>query len=528
VKPPEPLAGAPERSPIPLADSVSGGVAAVQASARQARTAAGGAASRLVWRFQDLLPQRDTRYRRVTPISSRRETQRRAAVGIIALALVVGALGIGVYLNAGGRQEGELSSLTTGQRALQLAQADLGGVFGDGVDLVADDPQKAEQLLVDSYEQLAAAEAAGIPASTVDPLRKQAVEGLDRLHRMIGVRPATVFSFEAAETPADLGALVRGPDGAPYVLDRATQTVYRIDIKGKKATAIVRSGQPAAGTKVAEPRFMTTGGPDVLILDAKNVLWRWRPADKKGKGTLTRVKVNGASSWGADVRGIGTYLRNPDAGLYNLYVVDPSERQLLRYSPAADGSGFPAAPSGYLATAQSVDEVTSLAIDGDVFLADAGVAERFVAGRTGDWSTGDPGDALLRPAPSYRLVATSSPVREGLLYGYDPGSARVIAFDKASGEYREQYRLVGGDPAWNDVRGMVVVLGKADDPSLLWWVDRERLMTAVLEPVAKDVGASPSAGASGAPGGASGAPVGAGSPAAGASPADAGSSGAAP
>lgn len=501
VKPPEPLAGAPERSPIPLADSVSGGVAAVQASARQARTAAGGAAGRLVWRLQDLMPRRDTRYRRVTPISSRRAMQRRAAVGIIGLALIVGALGIGIYLNAGGRQEGELSSLTTGQRALQEAQAALGEVFGDGVDLVADDPQKAGLLLVESYTQLAAAEQAGIPASTVDPLREQAVEGLDRLYRMIDVRSATVFSFEAADTPADLGALVRGPDGAPYVLDRATKTVYRIDIKGKKATAIVRSGQAAAGTKIAEPRFLAIGGPDVLILDAKNALWRWRPADKKGKGTLTRIKVNGASSWGADVRGIGTYLRNPDAGLYNLYVVDPSERQLLRYSPAADGSGFPAAPSGYLATAQSVDEVTSLAIDGDVFLVDGGVVERFVAGRTGDWSTGDPGDALLRPAPSYLLAATSSPVREGLLYGYDPANARMLAFDKASGEFREQYRLVGDDPAWSDVRGMVVIPGKEGEPSLLWWVDRERLMTAVLEPVSAAAGASASPGPSGTSGG---------------------------
>jgi hypothetical protein len=500
---------------------VSGGVAAVQASARLARTAAGGATNRLVWRLQDLLPRRDTRYRRVTPISSRRETQRRAAVGIIALALVVGALGIGAYLNAGGRQEGELSSLTTGQRALQQAQADLGAVFGDGVDLVADDPQKAERLLVDSYEQLAAAEEAGIPVSTVDPLRERAVEGLDRLYQMIDVRSATVFSFEAAETPADLTALVRGPDGAPYVLDAATQTVYRIDIKGKKATAIVRSGQSAAGTKIAEPRFLAIGGQDVLILDARNVLWRWRPADKKGKGTLTRVKVNGASSWGADIRGIGTYLRNPDAGLYNLYVVDPSERQLLRYSPAADGSGFPAAPSGYLATAQSVDEVTSLSIDGDVFLVDAGVLERFVAGRTGGWSTGDPGDVLLRPAPSYRLVATASPVREGLLYGYDPASARMLAFDKASGEFREQYRLAGDDPAWSDARDMVVIPGKEGDPSLLWWVDRERLLTAVLEPVAAGANESPSAGGSGAPAETA-------SPAAAGSPADAGSSGTAP
>lgn len=493
VKPPEPLAGAPERSPIPLADSVSGGVAAVQASARQARSSAGGALGRLVWRIQDLLPRRHPRHRKVTPISSRRETQRRAAVAIIALALVVGVLGVGIYLGAGGQREVELGSLTTGQKALQQAQSDLAQVFGDGVDLVANDPPQAEQLLVDAYRQLALAEGAGIPAATIDPLRQRAVDGLDRLYRMVDVAPRVAFTFEKAEQRADLTALVQGPDGAPYVLDRTTGSVYRIDLKAKKAVAVVRVGLAAAGTKVGEPRFVAVGGPDVLVLDAKNVLWRWRPADRKGRGTLTRVKVNGATSWGADIRGLATFIQNPEQGLYRLYVVDPSEKQVLRYSPAADGSGFPAAPSGYLATAQAVDAVTALYIDSDVYLADGGTIERFVSGRAGDWRPGDPGDQILRSSPQYLLIASGSAAREGLLYGYDRANERVIALDKASGAVREQYRLAGGAPDWADVRGLVVVGGAEGEPPTLWWVDRERLMTAVLAPAAERSGASPSA-----------------------------------
>ncbi len=94
VKPPEPLAGAPERSPIPLADSVSAGAAAVQQSARQARDAAGGMVGSWFARAQDLLPLRGAPgERRVTTISSRRETQRRAAVAVLALVVVAGTLG---------------------------------------------------------------------------------------------------------------------------------------------------------------------------------------------------------------------------------------------------------------------------------------------------------------------------------------------------------------------------------------------------------------------------------------------------
>jgi hypothetical protein len=499
VHAPEPLAGAPEKSPIPLADSVSGGVAAVQAQARQARSFAGGTFSRMLWRIQDLLPRRDARYRRVTPISSRQRTQRRMAFGVIALALVAAAAGIVVFLGGGGPQEGELSSLTAGQRALKAAQDDLTQVSSPGIDLVADDPQKAEQLLSDAYRQLAAAEQAGIATSTTDPLRQRTIAALDRLYHVVDVAPSVAFTF-GGKIPPNLTGLVLGPDGVPYVLDQATKAVYRVDLKTKKAVPIVRMGTVAAGVKVGEPRFLVVGGPDLLILDSKNALWRWRPADRKGTGTLTRVKVNGATTWGADVRAIGTYLRNPDAGLYNLYVVDPSERQILRYSPAADGSGFPAPPSGYLATAQSVDSVTSLFIDGDVFTADAGAIDRYVAGHTGDWKAADPGDELLRPTPDVLLVASGTTARQGLLYGYDRPNARVLAYDKASGDFREQYRLAGDATGWSDVRAMYVVVGTEGDPSTLWWIDSGHIMSAPL--VAAPVGGpsvSPSPSASSGP-----------------------------
>src|SRR5437868_4945206 len=79
VRPPEPHAGAPDRSPIPLADEVSGGVAAVQASAGRARAAAGGVVGRLANRIQDLLPRRRTPHRRVSaaPAGPRQRHPRR-------------------------------------------------------------------------------------------------------------------------------------------------------------------------------------------------------------------------------------------------------------------------------------------------------------------------------------------------------------------------------------------------------------------------------------------------------------------
>lgn len=482
LRPAEPLAGAPERSPIPLADTVTGGVAAVRETAREARFAAEASAGRVVDSFLDSLPRRDSGRGRVRSTTSRWRAQQRVAIGLLFLVLAVASTAVGTFLAGGGASDDDLGSLTAGQLALRSAQEDLAAVSASGIDLVRDDPAEAERLLIDAYERLAEAEAAGIPVATTEPLRATAIASLDRLYRMVDVVPTVAFSFANLDG-VDLSALVRGPDGVPYVIDAGTEAVYRIDLTAREAVPVIRAGTAAGGTTVAAPRLLAVGGPDLLLLDARNVLWRWRPADKKGKGTLIRVRVTGSAQWGPDVPAIGTFLRNAEAGLYNLYVVDPSERQIERYSPAADGSGYPAAPSGYLQTPQDLDGVVQLFIDGDLFLVDGGRILRFVSGTSRDWDPVDPPDTILRPAPYYAAMAASAEARSGRLYAWDRLNARIVALEKGSARYVEQYRLAGASPEWDDVRGMVVDV-PADGPARLWWIDGSRLMSALLAPAA--------------------------------------------
>ncbi|MEW5990067.1 MAG: hypothetical protein AB1736_01825 [Chloroflexota bacterium] len=502
VRPPEPLAGQPDRSPIPLADTVSGGVAAAHAGARRARSAAGGVVGRVIMRLQDALPSRSPAQRRVTPLGARREMQQRAAVAVLVLVAVAGSLGVTASLFGGRPSPGPvISSVEAGRLALETARDNLDRVFGPGVDLVANDPGLAEDLLTDTIEQLDRAAAAGIAASTIRPLRTQAIDGLDRLYRVVDVTPTDVFTF-AADSGVDLADLVRGPDGAPYVLDPVTASVYRINLAEGTAVAIYRDGTKAAGSVEAAPVMMTTGGRDLLILDLKNVLWRWRPADATGKGTTTRVTVTGSAEWGDDLRAIGTFVRDA-AGLYNFYIVDPSEEEILAYTPAADGSGFPAGPSKRLTAPRPVDGVTSLYIDGDIWIADSGTILRIVGGVTEGWSAEVPPDGLLRDAPEYTVVMSGSERRAGRLYGYDPGNERVVAFLKASGEYVEQYRLADGVGDWADARGWYVEPGIADAPDTIVWITTRAVRQAILEPVTAEPDPSSSAPA----------PTGSGSPA---------------
>ena len=510
VRPAEPLAGAPDRSPIPLADNVTDGVAAVQASAFRARAAAGGALERLVVRLQELLPRRRTAYRRVTPAAAKREMQRRAAVAILALVVVSGGLFTVVWAVGGQNPGQELASLTVGEAALRTARDNLGTVFGPGVDLVDGDPSKALDLLTAAYAALDTAAKNEVPASTIGPLRKQAQDGLDRLYGVKPVAPATIISFADSEVPFDIGDMILGPGNVPYVLDRATKSIYRVDLGTRKAQLIYREGTKASGILEGAPKLIALGASrDLLVVDSANIMWRWRPADEAGNGTIIKVTVSNGASWGDDIRAIGTFLRVASTGLYNLYVVDPSEEQLVYYFPASDGSGFPAAPVDRLAVARKMDKVDDLYIDGDIFITDDGEIVRFVDGRAEGWAADPPPDTLLRKAPKYRLITSATEKRKGVLYAYDPTSARVIAIDKAKGTYLEQFRLAGGARGWEDIRGMYVVLAGEEAPPTLIWATKDGVYSSILDAV-PDVAApspagsgspSPSGGASGSPGG---------------------------
>jgi hypothetical protein len=512
VRPPEPLAGLPDRSPIPLADSVGDGFAAVSSGAGRARAAVGSGLAGLADRLQDLLPRRGTRYRRVTPAASRRESQRRAAVAVLAFVGIVAVLGVGLWVIGGSGATTQIPQITAGEQALATARDDVRFVFDNGTDLIAADPARAEQLLKDAIAQVTTAATAGIPASSLDPVRLRATAGLDRLYGVVEVAPETAFSFASQKPAFDLGGLVQGPDGAPYVLDRTTKAVYRIGLQSRKAVPIMKAGQvvTGAGVKVGVPRYLAVGGPDLLMLDDANILWRWRPADNTGKGTLRRLPVQESATWGNDIMAIGTFVANFNAALYNLYVLAPSEQQILRYTMLADGSSYPAAATGYLSTPQDVSKVTSMYIDGEVYLADGGLIERFVSGRSGNWALASPGDDALRPTRRYTLIDSPDPRRVGTLYVFDAANARVLAFDKLTGAYLAQYRPAAGSPAWTDLRAFYVAPRSPGQAPAIFWIDGTTLGTAILQPVGgsgpdASPGASPIPGASAGPSASAGA-----------------------
>ena len=294
VRPAEPLAGAPDKGPIPLADSAAGAAAAVGVGAARARDAAGSSFGRFVWRIQDLLPHRKpglaqghrgdephgdpaTRGRRPARLHRRRRSacpgrvrHRRAAVAHRAApeplrgsaSLPGGRGGCCERLRARGGPDHRRS--VEGDDAADRGLRQAGRGRGRRL------PGRRDRA------RCAPRSARGSTASTASSR---------------SARPPS--SPSRADTPVQLEGLVRGYDGAPYVLDSAGKTVWRIDLAKKTAAPVAVSGQKASGTKVADPKVITTGGPDVVFLDTKNNLWRWRPLTRQRQGDAREDQCRG-------------------------------------------------------------------------------------------------------------------------------------------------------------------------------------------------------------------------------------------
>lgn len=490
VTPSEPLAGAPLRSPIPLADQFAGAASAVQDRAVAARSMVREAASRGVDRILDLMPHRRATYRRMTPVTSRRETQRRAAVALLSFIGVVAVLGVALWYWGGplrGR-ENPIEQVTAGEAAYRAAQQKVEQIFAG--DTLENEPTSAQRLLREAWADLDRAAQADTDPAALGDLRAQVAGALDRLYGTYALPSEQLY---AAPEGTELGALVVGPDEAYYLV--ASDSVVRLDPATGSGTTVVSAGEGTA-TGIGVPRLLERGGLDLVIVDVRGDLWRWRPSDTSGAGTLGQMRIAGDQRWGSDVVDVDTFLVDVDRSLYRLYVPHPPSSQILRYEPAADGSGFSAPTPYFVSEGEDVDTFRQLHVDGDIYAVTADAVLRYFNGRRTTFELDRPPDTGdLRPGWDLHLLAATGTRGVGRLYVWDAQHERVIAYDKAEGSYIEQYVAQPEGPSFSDLRGMFVVERGEAEPPLLVWANGQAVYQTVLEPPAEPVdepSASPS------------------------------------
>ena len=279
----------------------------------------------------------------------------------------------------------------------------------------------------------------------------------------------------------ELTAAVMGPDGAAYVLDATDQTVYRVDLQTGAKLAVYRPGLGVGGTSTGSPRLLAAGGQDVLVLDDLNSVWRWRPAegDTSGRGSLAELNIPDSVNWGSGVRALGTFIINSQLGMYNLYVVVPSAGQILRYSPAIDGSSFPTAGrANYLSVSQGLSTVDDMYVDGHIFLVDRGKVTRSSRGQADSWASALPAKSAAElNDPYFTRVAADNPNKDqGTLYAYDRNNRQVVAIRKADGANVGTY---GASAALDDLHAMFLVTA-GDGSESLYWLNGGKLLAAPI------------------------------------------------
>ncbi len=421
------------------------------------------------------------RRRERSPEVAKRQGRQRSAT-LLLLAVLITALGgaASVYLN---RTNPTLDAAAAARAALAEAKLAVEEALDPTANLIENDPDRARTLLVAAMEQLMIAET-GAAASEISALRARIEPALDRLFLLTKIEALEVFDFTSATVPIKITAITQGPDGFSYILDDYSGAVYRVDPTAQpnpRATVIYQPGYDLFGSKTGRAQSIFASGPDVLILDASSSLWRWRPADKSGRGTLVKLRVRDGELWGGDIKIISGFAADEVTGLYNIYVVDPSARQILRYTPAPDGTGYPAPPTGYLINSASLASVDSMAIDGDLYLAQDGAIRRYVRGAIDDWAPADPGDGVLRSAPEIRLIFSAGASRTGLLYAWDARNQRVIAYSKgASGGVIAQYQFLAEDGPVSAIVGGYISLARDGGAPTFVWAEEGRIRSAVL------------------------------------------------
>ncbi|MDQ3448074.1 MAG: hypothetical protein M3432_02700 [Chloroflexota bacterium] len=492
---------------LDVSPAMAGGGAASLIGSRAvgARDAVGNALGGLADRLADLIPGRRRQYRRIAPRVSRRESQRRAAVALLAFLGVILVLGLFIAFAPRGTER-QVARVNAGDAALLSAQQLTDQVTDDG--LISDDPARALFLLQDAWAELGRAEETGVPLADIKPVRERITVGLDELYgtKYMNAALVTRFTADGAQDPQDL---VQGPDGAAYVLDQQARTVSRVDPETGSTAVIVTAGD-GSGEGIGTPMMLAVGALDLLISDIRSNLWRWRPSDDTGQGTLLPVQVSDDVAWGDDIIDINTFLlpRQAEDGLYRLYVTDPSSDQILSYSPTADGSGF-STPADYLAADnEDLDGFRQVLIDGNLYGLTSDDVVKHLSGRVQDFSLAAPPDGGdLRPGRDYRLFAGPGGIGDGLLYVWDAEHGRLLVFRKSDGGFLEQWLTGEGMPPLEDLRGLYVVQSavptgpEGEDPLppppvTVFWLTADALYSSELVEVPQGPAASPSPGPS--------------------------------
>jgi hypothetical protein len=490
VHPAEPLAGLPDQSPVPLADTLGklfrragSGIDALQAAVGRG----------ILYSLNFLLafvPRRGPEYPRQILRTAVREEGRRRRLGLAGMVAVAGMLSAGTMV----------ASLQTVTPTEAIPQAQLARQalirakelveeverMVDGRDLIARDPDQAKGALNDAHAQLERAMANGVPARSLIELRRRVDIGLDAIYAVARIREANTVAQLGDPYPGfEPLDMVTATDGSLWVADSGRGRVLHIDPTDGETTVVYRAGQAADGATAADPWMIATAATDAVILDRQRQAWRLDLRELTPRRLiLPRLRtVDPASHLLAALQ------HRPPLEIFNLYLVDVGTARVHKWSP---GNVVPVVypdPSDSFLTEKpdlSVRSARDIFVDANLWLLQRATVTRVNFGRPlpqEEFSLDPPPDGEVRDRLNYRLLDGATVGDRELFYVYDAANARIIAFQRADGAFVRQWQAPREGPyrgLLDDVAALSVP-SVADGPPVAYLLTGDSVVRVVLE-----------------------------------------------
>ncbi len=487
----------PTSSPIPLADSVTAGAAAIGAGATRARERRRQRlpAGRLADPGPPAAPQ--ARHRaRSPPTSSRMETQRRAAVAAARLRRRRRAPSCSASTPSAGQR-----TPTDAIKSLNGRPERLRGRQGGPRqrERPRGRPHRRRSRAARSSCSTAAYAASwtrprtpATRSSQIAPLRATALDGLDRLYGVVPVTSTHRVHLPGRQARPARRASSAGPTARPTCSTPPTRP-SGASTSPRRRPSRGREVRPEGVRHARSPTRSSSrpAAPTSWSWTRKNTLWRWRPVgNSKGKGTLVQDQGQGLGLVGRRHQGH----RRPSSptstprSTSSTSSTRPS-RTSWSFARRATGRATRSSRPRRLPTDRPVDGITDLLHRRRHLRRRERRRSRRVIPAAGWKRRSRPRTRSSARRPTTRCsrrptCADGDPSKRiGPLYAFDATNHRIVAFNKSDGKY------VGAVPArrrrptsWSDLQGMAVLpAADAEAPATLWWISSTGLHSALLE-----------------------------------------------
>ncbi|HET6312413.1 MAG TPA: hypothetical protein VFH60_01145, partial [Chloroflexia bacterium] len=309
---------------------------------------------------QNMLPERPFRLPRVASAGGNIGGVPVRLLTALALVLVVGILAWSVFKAVGDNQQAQVNTLLEQAKQEELLANQPGTNEAQRVELLESALQHARQAALAGSDTQEAQVFADKVQGQLDKL-----QGITRLDltllfqfgqaggagEVAGDMQSTTATGNAATEPADI--IVSGNEA--FVLDRASDAVYKCNISAKACAKVLGTGEVAGGQSAGKPVSMTLRQGNVLVLDDKLSVYAYNAE---------------TGSWSAEQLGDAGKLAVPkDIATYdgNLYLLGAKPGQVLKYFSGKYG----APPDDWIkdpATSEQLSNPVSVAIDGSIYV----------------------------------------------------------------------------------------------------------------------------------------------------------------